>query len=255
MQLFYREQGQGKPLIILHGLFGSSDNWLTVTKKLSEEYKIFLVDQRNHGRSPHADEFTYSAMAEDLNEFFKQHNIESANLIGHSMGGKVAMNFAMRYPSMVDSLIVADIGPKYYPRHHDTIIQGLKSINLTETPNRMAADNALAEYVPELEVRQFLLKNLAREGESFVWRINLSVIERDIENVGEALSKGKSFDKPTLFIRGGRSKYILDDDQNLIKELFPNSSIETIPDAGHWVQAEAPTEFITLVLDFLKSKS
>jgi esterase len=253
MQLFFRVQGEGFPIIILHGLFGSSDNWLTVTKKLTENYKVYLVDQRNHGRSPHDDEFTYSAMADDLNDFYEQNGIKEAFLIGHSMGGKVAMHFAVNHDEKVRRLIVADIGPKFYPRHHDTIIQGLKSIDLEKTPTRAAADNTLSQFVPELEVRQFLLKNLARENDKFFWRVNLPIIEKEIENIGEALSPDHEFSKPTLFIRGGKSRYILDEDLSLIKDIFPNSELKTIEKAGHWVQAEAPMEFLSLVEEFLKT--
>jgi esterase len=253
MQLFFRVQGEGFPIIILHGLFGSSDNWLTVTKKLTENYKVYLVDQRNHGRSPHSDGFNYAVMAEDLNDFYNQNGIEEAFLIGHSMGGKVAMEFAVKHPEKVRKLIVADISPRFYPRHHDTIIQGLKSIDLENTPNRAAADAALAEYVPELEVRQFLLKNLARENDKFAWRVNLPAIEREIENIGEALSPDNKFSKPTLFIRGGKSQYILDEDVSLISDIFPDSELKTIEKAGHWVQAEAPVEFLAIVEQFLKS--
>lgn len=252
MELFYREQGEGTPLIILHGLFGSSDNWLTVTKSLVQNFKIYLVDQRNHGRSPHSEEFNYTVMSKDLLEFVENNGIQEVNIIGHSMGGKVAMKFAVDNPDKVKNLIIVDIAPKYYPPHHDNELRGLKSIDPQKMPNRQVADEILSKTLPDLGVRQFLLKNMMREGDQFKWRMNLDSIEKNIENIGEPLDPRKQFDKPTLFIRGGKSRYIKDEDFTLITEIFPNSKVTTIPSAGHWVQAAAPEEFLKIVNDFLE---
>lgn len=253
MDLFYREQGTGYPVIILHGLFGSSDNWLTVTKSLSKDYKIYLIDQRNHGRSPHSNELDYTSMANDLNKFMSENNLQEAYLIGHSMGGKVAMKFAVENPDKVKKLVVVDIGPKYYPVHHGNILRALKALDLENITTRQLADEQLSEFIPELSVRQFLLKNLTRENDSFKWRINLSVIDKEIENIGEPLDPRRKFEKPSLFIRGGKSNYILDEDFEGIKEIFPNSQVKTIAAAGHWVQAEEPQEFLDIVNEFFKN--
>jgi pimeloyl-ACP methyl ester carboxylesterase len=252
MKLFYRELGQGEPLVILHGVFGSSDNWVTVSKLLSEDYKVYLVDARNHGQSPKSDQFDYDVMSEDLKEFLTAHSIQDSIIIGHSMGGKIAMKFASKYPEMLKKLIVADISPRFYKRHHDTILEGLKSIDLDQLSSRQQADEQLAKFVPEPGVRQFLLKNLYRNSENrFDWRINLGVIDRNIENIGEALSDTIRITIPTLFVKGSLSNYIGKQDEELIHKMFPNSKIETVEGAGHWVQAEKPQEFIEIIRRFL----
>ena len=255
-KLFFRELGdpQSEPFIVLHGLFGSSDNWLTLGKRFSEDFHVYLIDQRNHGQSFHDAEFNYKAMAADLQEFFKEQGLNSAHILGHSMGGKTAMEFAVNSPERVKKLIVADISPKSYPVHHHTILKGLFAINLEELSSRAEADEILAAFVPEIGVRQFLLKNLARNGSDFVWKVNLPVIAQKIEEVGFGLNENYRFTKPTLFIRGGKSDYILDSDTNRIHTIFKDASISTIPNAGHWLHAEKPSEFYELALDFLKDK-
>ena len=223
MKLHFREYGQGSPLVILHGLFGSSDNWLTQAKLYAPTFKVYAVDQRNHGLSPHSDAFDYIAMVEDLSVFFNDHNIPDAFIIGHSMGGKTAMNFALTYPQKVKKLIVVDISPRAYDLEHYTIAEGLKAIPISTITSRNEADEILAQFVAESDVRQFLLKNLQRKTEGgFVWKINLPVISEKLGNVGLGLQVGGTFDKPTLFIRGVRSKYIPDADWNLITKVFPN---------------------------------
>ncbi len=250
MKLNYKEIGEGKPLIVLHGLFGSSDNWISIGRSLAETRQVFLVDQRNHGDSPHSNVFTYEAMAADLKEFVIDHSIEKFDLIGHSLGGKTAMLFATQHPELVDKLIVVDIAPKQYPVHHDTIIQGLKSINLSLLKSRADADKALAKFVPLIGIRQFLLKNLKRTPEGFGWKINLDIIEKDIAEVGKPLLENAVFDNPTLFIRGGMSNYILEDDMELIQAHFPASQLVTIKGASHWVHAEKPQELLEEVNRF-----
>ncbi len=251
MKLFYREMGQGRPLVILHGLFGSSDNWLSIAKTLSEHYKVYLVDQRNHGQSPHDSEFNYAVLAEDLNTFLKDNNIENPLIIGHSMGGKAAMEFAVRYPQKWEKLIVVDIAPKAYKVHHDQILDGLNALNLATLTSRNEADEQLSKWVPEMGVRQFLLKNLARDNSGFVWKINLPIITQNIEIIGHGLSKRLEVEKPVLFIRGENSHYIKDEDFELIAQYFPSAKISTIANAGHWVHAEQPDEFISVVQNFI----
>lgn len=253
MNLFYRELGQGQPLIILHGLIGSADNWLTQARLLSEHYRVLTVDQRNHGLSPHSDAFDYKVMAEDIRHFIEQHHLENPILLGHSMGGKAAMNFAIAYPEMLDKLIVADIAPKPYATRHDQIVEGLKAIPIDTLQTRAEADQILSGYVPEPDVRQFLLKNLSRKAAGgFAWKINLPVIDRNLPLIFAGMQFPGTFNKPTLFIRGKRSSYILEEDKALIQELFPQSTLVDM-DTGHWVQAEKPQEFVDVVLRFLKA--
>jgi esterase len=252
MKLFYRELGEGEPLVILHGVFGSSDNWFTVSKTLAEDHKVYLVDARNHGHSPRASEFNYDVMSQDLELFLKDHSIKDPVIIGHSMGGKTVMKFASKYPDMLKKIIVVDISPRYYKRHHDSILEGLKSIDLKQLSSRQQADEQLAKFEEDPGVRQFLLKNLYRNQDNeFDWRINLEVIDKNIDNVGEALPENTRINIPALFIKGSKSRYIKEEDEKLITKIFPNVSIETIEGAGHWVQAEKPQQFIEVVKRFL----
>lgn len=251
MKLFFREYGTGSPIIILHGLFGSSDNWLTQAKLLSPHYKIYTVDQRNHGQSPHDDAFDYVSMVEDLLAFINDNKISDPVIIGHSMGGKAAMNFALAHGDKLSKLIVVDIAPRYYDLEHYIILKGLKSIPVNTLTSRNEADDILSEFVPEPDVRQFLLKNLQRKAEGgFSWKINLPIIDQKLSNIGVDLQFSGVFEKPSLFIRGAKSKYVADEDRNRIKEVFPKSSLVTI-DTGHWVQAEKPQEFVDVVLQWL----
>ncbi len=259
MELNYKTFGEGQPLVILHGLFGSSDNWLTLGRKLAEQYKVYLVDQRNHGRSPWSNEWDYQLMAEDLLEFIQTHKLDNFILLGHSMGGKTAMNYAARYyPSKIEKLVVVDIAPKSYPIHHDTIVAGLRSLDLSQINSRKEADDQLAKKVEEVGVRQFLLKNLYRpktEGsdKKFAWRINLPVIGDNLDKMSMGLPDNFEFDGPTLFIRGLRSNYIKDEDNTLIQQYFPNAVIRSIAEAGHWVHAEKPQVFLETLLEFIQS--
>ncbi len=251
--LFFRNLGEGnaKNLVILHGLFGSSDNWLTQGRKYAEHYNVYLIDQRNHGQSFHSDVFDYNSMSSDLGQFFKSNGLDKAHIIGHSMGGKTAMNFAVNFPECVDKLVVADIAPKSYPVHHATILKGLFSINLQTLNSRNEADESLSQFVSEIGVRQFLLKNLARAPEGFRWKINLESIAKNIEQIGLGLNDNFKYDQPTLFVRGSNSDYIQDSDANQIHSIFTNTAIRTIDGAGHWLHAEKPEEFLALTLNFL----
>jgi pimeloyl-ACP methyl ester carboxylesterase len=258
MKLFFREykpaNTTGKqPIVILHGLFGSSDNWLTQAKLYADEYNVFTVDLRNHGQSPHDDAFDYASMVDDLAEFFKDQNLPAVTLIGHSMGGKAAMNFTLAHPDFVAQLIVVDIAPRYYDLEHYTIVDGLNSVKLDTLASRNDADHALTSYIPESDVRQFLLKNLQRKAEGgFSWKINLQVISEKLSNIGVDLVVEGKFDKPVLFIRGLRSKYVRDSDWTRIKEIFPEAILETM-ETGHWVQAEKPQEFVSLTRRWLEN--
>lgn len=251
MKLNFRKSGTGKPLIILHGLFGSSDNWMSISKELEKDYTLYLVDQRNHGDSGHSDDWNYKVMASDLEDFMEEQGLESAYVLGHSMGGKTAMFFAIDFPDRVDKLMVADIAPRSYPVHHQTILEGLNAIDLDNLSSRKAAEDQLAEHISEKGIRQFLLKNLTRKENKFAWKINLPVITQKIEQIGEGLETEKTFEKPVLFMGGAQSKYIQGKDKEDIDRIFPNSHLIFIKDAGHWLHAEQPDAVVKTIRAFL----
>jgi len=251
MKLNYKKSGSGPPLVILHGLFGSLDNWFSIAKELVENYTLYLVDQRNHGDSPHSDEWNYAVMVEDLKELFDTEGLEKVFLMGHSMGGKTVMNFAIKYPERVEKLIVADIAPRYYPIHHQSILEGLSALNLKEIKSRKEADDQLAKYISELGIRQFLLKSLTRDSDGFAWKINLPVIAKNIENIGEALPEGEKYEGLTLFLAGANSNYIQQKDIADMERFFPNYELEFIPNAGHWLHAEQPHAVVEEMRRFL----
>ena len=251
MKLFSREHGQGEPIVVLHGLFGSSDNWLTQAKLFFFFFRVITVDLRNHGQSPHDERFDYESMVEDLQEFFDDHGLAKATLIGHSMGGKAAMNFALAHPDEVGKLIVVDIAPRIYDLEHYVIADGLAAIPVAELSSRKEAETILGEYVSDLGTRQFLLKNLQRNPNGgFTWKMNLKVIREKLGNVGEDLIYQGTFAAPVLFVRGNRSSYVLDTDIPHIREIFPLVEVQTM-DTGHWVQAEKPEEFVDIVTEWL----
>lgn len=259
MKLFFRPYLPAVPtssnqtLVILHGLFGSSDNWLTQARIFSNNgYTVYTVDLPNHGQSYHSNDFDYPSMVKDLLEFVEENKIENAVMIGHSMGGKAAMNFALAHPDKLSKLIVVDISPRPYDLEHYKIIEGLNALAINSITTRDEADEKLSHYVPEPPVRQFLLKNLQRKSEGgFEWKINLPVITQKLNNIGVDLQFPGTFDKPTLFIRGSRSKYMPDEDWQRITEIFPQAKLETM-ETGHWVQAEKPQEFADLVVKWLQ---
>ena len=248
--------GQGAPLVILHGLFGTLDNWQTLARRWAEAgHRVILVDLRNHGRSPHSPEHTYALMAEDVRGLFDQLQLGSeTTLLGHSMGGKAAMRFALDYPDRLSKLVVVDIAPRISDmRHQDEILAGLNAVDFTQCANRQDADDALARHISNFGVRQFLLKNLYRQDDnSFAWRVNLPVLTAEMTGIGEEITGTSPFLKPALFIRGGTSDYISPEDKLYgIPALFPNSQVETVLDAGHWVHAEKPDEVFGLVQAFV----
>lgn len=251
MELNFKKVGTGPPLVILHGLFGSADNWFSIARELDKEFTLYLVDQRNHGDSPHDDEWNYEVMVEDLRELLDEEGLEKVHLMGHSMGGKTVMNFALKYPERVEKLIVADIAPRYYPVHHESILEGLNSLDLKTISSRKEADDALANYISEPGIRQFLLKSLGRDADGFAWKINLPVISKNIENVGEALPEGESFEGPTLFLAGANSNYVQQKDLPEILEFFPNYELEFVQNAGHWLHAEQPHAVVEEIRKFL----
>lgn len=255
MVLYSNILGQGKPFIILHGFLGMSDNWKSLGTKYAEEgFEIHLIDQRNHGRSFHHNEFNYEVMVEDLKLYCDSHHLNNIILLGHSMGGKTAMLFAAKYPDMVRKLIVADIAPRFYPVHHDAILEGLNSLDFSVIKSRGEADQQLRRYVPDFGTRQFLLKNLYwKDNGQLDLRLNLEVLKENVSEVGEALPTHLLFDKDTLFLRGDRSEYIALSDEDIIKRHFPKSILITIKNAGHWLHAENPNDFFEETLNFIQN--
>ncbi|WP_417885171.1 alpha/beta fold hydrolase [Zunongwangia sp.] len=254
MKLHVNTIGQGRPFVILHGFLGMGDNWKTLGKMFSDEgYEVHLLDQRNHGKSPHSDEFNYQLLVEDLKEYCSENNLKHIVLLGHSMGGKTAMLAATLYPDLIDKLIIVDIAPKYYEPHHQQILKGLTLLDEADLSSRREAESLMADYVPDKPTQLFLLKNLQRDGkENFKLKINLPALKSNIDNIGEGLSEEKSYDGATLFIKGGKSGYIkLPEDEALIKKHFPNSEIVPIDGAGHWVHAENQKEFFKQVMRFI----
>ena len=264
MELFYRKTGNGSPLVIIHGLYGSSDNWINIGKRLSEKYTVYMLDQRNHGRSPFADSHTYNDLRNDLEEFFEQHNIEKATLLGHSMGGKIAMWFAADFPEKVEKLVIADIAPKDYLLLkdnsqfylHQNILLAMQEIDFSTITSRKDIDDFMAEKLDDSRIRQFLLKNVAKDKttKQYKWRVNAEVLYDYLEEIVSGVNRNRLDDRipitgyPVIFIRGMLSKYILPEDEILIKEIYPDSRIIDIPEAGHWLHAEQPDKFMQAVL-------
>lgn len=252
MKLNFKHFGEGEPLVILHGLFGSLDNWQTIGKKLAENYSVYLVDLPNHGKSPHTDSFNYDQMANAVADFCRDNDLDNITLLGHSMGGKTAMNFAVNHPELLKKLIVVDIAPKKYPPHHDEILAGLLSFNPAEIESRQEADEIMSTKISNLGIRMFLLKNLSRsKNGGYEWKMNLPLLSKEVTKVIDETEIAFPISIPTLFIRGGKSNYILEQDYDTIHSIFPNSSIETVENAGHWVHAENPEKLEELITEFM----
>lgn len=252
--IYSKIEGSGFPLVIIHGFLGMSDNWKTIAQHYATfNYEVHLLDMRNHGRSFHSNDFSYSLMVDDVLHYCKSKKITNMYLLGHSMGGKVAMLFASCYAELVDKLIIADIGPKFYAPHHQSILKGLNSIDFNLKPSRTAVDFQLSQAIPDFGTRQFLLKNLYwKTSDQLDFRFNLKVLTEKINEIGAALPQDALYKKSTLFIRGGNSDYILDTDVIEIKNHFPQMTLETIPNTGHWLHAENAPLFVEKTVQFLK---
>lgn len=267
MKLFFQKIGEGKPLIILHGLYGFSDNWMTIARQLTKNFTIYLVDQRNHGKSPHHPELNYTVMSEDLHELLLSENLDNVILLGHSMGGKTAMLFAATYPQMVSALIVADIGPGGYASLespssqvlvHLNIINTLKSIDLNVYSSRVEVERELAKSIADIGVRQFIMKNIHRNHDgSFSWKLNVDAISKALPSImgpapiDKVLLEELTQTFPVLFIKGEKSSYITSEQEQLIFKYFPKAQIEEIKNAGHWVHADQPEQFLQTLQTFL----
>ncbi len=251
MKLNFYQTGSGPDLIILHGLFGSASNFRTLAKQFGDHYRVSCLDLRNHGASPHDDDVSFDAMASDIIEFMDDHGLGTTALMGHSLGGKVAMQVALTHPERISALIAGDIAPVEYPHHHDRIFAGLRAVSEKSVSSRREAEQILAEYVEIPEVRLFLLTNLVRTPESLVWRINVRGLEKGYAHIARA-PDGTAYDGPSLFIRGALSDYVNSDNIPAIYRLFPKAEIVTLAGAGHWLHAEKPEEFLAIVLNFLE---
>lgn len=254
MKLAYREFGSGQPLIILHGLFGQSDNWNTLAKNFAEKgFHVFTIDQRNHGLSPHSNDWSYELMAKDLKEFIDTYQLQHVILLGHSMGGKTVMFFEQLFPNVAQKLIIADIAPRAYEPHHDEVLKALNAVDFSEINTRKEAEAILGEYIADFGTKQFLLKNIYwREDETkqMDWRFNLKTITKEYNNIGVRVPDFKS-NTPTLFIRGEKSNYITQEDEQDIANRFLNYELKTIANSGHWVHAEQPIAFLNCVMEFI----
>ncbi|WP_309610068.1 alpha/beta fold hydrolase [Flavobacterium sp.] len=252
--LYSKIEGQGQSLLILHGFLGMSDNWKTLSAQYATKgFQVHTLDLRNHGKSFHSDDFSYEILVQDVVDYCQFHQLKSIDIIGHSMGGKVVMLLATKYPELIRKLIVADIGPKFYPQHHQTILKALNAVDFSKKPSRADVENIVSEYISDFGTRQFLLKNLYwKEPGQLAFRFNLKVFNEKIDKIGEALPLNNHFEKNTLFLRGEKSDYILDSDFEAIMHHFPKAEIATIANAGHWLHAENPTAFFEKTIAFLK---
>ena len=254
MRLNLQRYGSGPPLIVLHGLFGSRANWHAISRALADDFEVIAVDQRNHGNSPHADEMTYAAMADDLLQLMTHEGIARAHVLGHSMGGKTAMQFALTHGERVDRLIVVDIAPRAYPPHHDDLLDALRELDLDAATSRAELDAMLARRIDAPAVRQFLLTNVTRDDDGgFVWRINLPAIAASYAALVAEVDSARSFEGPALFVAGERSDYIAPEDRALIRARFPRARFASVKGAGHWVHADQPEAFRRIVQAFLSA--
>lgn len=240
-------------LLIFHGLFGQSDNWATLSKQFAENYTVHAIDLRNHGRSFHSEDMSFEAMTDDLLQYLNHYNIEKSDLIGHSLGGRVVIEFSYKHPERVNKLIVADMAPKAYPPHHQGILKALNSVDFNLVEKRSDVEDVLKQYIPDMGTRQFLLKNVYHADENkYAFRFNLKTLTESYNQmVGGDLTNG-IFEGETLFLKGEKSNYILPEDEEMILQHFPKAKIETISNAGHWIHAENPSEFFQKSMAFLK---
>lgn len=251
VDLHYQKRGSGPALVVLHGLFGESGNWRDVAERLARHFTVITPDLRNHGDSPHADEFHDTVWVEDLDRLLAREKLPSALLLGHSLGGKVAMQFALIYPERIPRLIIVDIAPKTYPPMHLHVFQAMMGVDPSQFKSRTEVGEAMAPLIPGPTTRMFLLKNLATDKEGRLrWKINLKSLLDNYPRLNDPL-KGPPFTKPTLVIRGEKSPYVQEADYPLFQKHFPTAQFITIAGAGHWPHTEKPEEFTQLVINFL----
>lgn len=254
MKLFYRHSGTGPPVLILHGLFGLSDNWVTFARNLSDNFSVYLPDLRNHGQSPHSNLFNFAALEDDVLEFIEDHGLEDIVLMGHSLGGKIAMFFALHHPRLVKKLVVVDISLRRSPpsTEHQNLINAMRSVDFSRATSRSDVERQLQPLVKSEKLRLFLLKNVYwRDRDRLDWRLNLKAIDENLLTIFEGINETGSYRGPALFVKGALSPYVQEEDIPEIEKKFPGAVVKTISDAGHWVHADAPGEFLSIVLEFL----
>src|SRR5690606_4387791 len=253
--LYSRIEGEGKPLLVLHGYLGMSDNWNTLSGRYAEQcFHVHSLDLRNHGRSFHSDEFSHELMMQDILNYCNYHNLEKVSIIGHSMGGKLAMFIAVNHPELIDKLIVADISVREYPPHHQDILEALNSVDFSIHTDRKQVEDVIAIHVSDFGTRQFLMKNVYRvTPEQLGFRMNLKSLTENYDNMGIEIPKDSRYNQPVLFLRGENSNYIRERDQQDILKIFPYAEIKTVSNAGHWLHAENPTDFFDFSIKYLKS--
>ncbi|HQX43199.1 MAG TPA: alpha/beta fold hydrolase [Saprospiraceae bacterium] len=251
ISLHYKKLGQGPPLLILHGLFGSLDNWQTIANGLADQFTIYLIDLRNHGKSPHHPLMNYHLMAQDLVRFVHEHNLREVNIIGHSMGGKVVMELLATDETLVHKAMVVDIGIKAYKGGHEEIFKAMFSLNLDKLTKRSEAEEGLIPFIPDFGVRQFILKNLDRKhDQKFVWKLNLEAIYQNYKNINESLSPDHRIYIPVCFVLGSKSNYVTNEDREEIKIYFSEAEFVTIENAGHWIHADQPVKMVEVIKEY-----
>lgn len=251
MKLHFNTIGEGEPIVITHGVFGSGDNLVTASKAIADKgYKVYLVDARNHGRSPHTATMNYEAMAADFDEFLTDQNLTEPVIAGHSMGGKMILEYSQNYDNF-SKMVVIDIAPRHYIPHHEHILNGLRAIDLNVVKSRKEAEEIFSTYVSDPGERLFILKNMYRTEEGFAWRINVEAIAENIENIGAAIPLKRKVSKPALFIAGSESNYVQESDEETIRGFYENSYVVHIKGANHWVHASKPKEFVETFSKFL----
>jgi len=250
--LNFKEFGEGEPVIILHGLFGMLDNWQSFAKKLAQDYRVILVDQRDHGKSEHTEAFNYKLLAQDLHDFCDENGIYGCSVIGHSMGGKTAMQFAVDFPDFVQRMVVVDIGPDSYPPGHELVFQALHAVEINKVESRKEVEKTMGKFIEDTGVRLFLMKNLRRKKEGgYAWKMNLPLLTKEYQNILSGIQVLDLIETPTLFVGGAKSVYLSDRQLETIANNFMSYHVEFIDGAGHWVHAEKPNELLELIREFL----
>jgi esterase len=254
MDLFYREFGSGSPVIMIHGLLGMSDNFIPAAKKIAENNKVILPDLRNHGNSPHSEEFNLEVLTGDIIALYHKLHFNSAVIIGHSLGGRIAISAALQYPELFSRIIVEDIAPRKYSGNKNigNLISVMNRMDLKNKSSIGEIDDTLKHFIQDVRTRQLILKNITKNMDGkYVWKLNLDVITKNLESLMSSVFEKMTFTKPALFIKGGLSHLIRQDDYKIINKYFPLAEIEIIPNAGHWVHADEPQLFLYKVIDFL----
>lgn len=252
--LHYKHSGTGPVVLILHGLFGSLDNWQSMAKLLSDHFNVYCLDLRNHGKSPHTNNFSVGLMAADVIDFINDHQFGSVHLIGHSMGGKVALEMLNVNNSLIDKVMILDIAPKSYPKGHEHIFKAMFDLDLPSLSSRNSADEQLKQSIPDFTVRQFILKNLDRDKDGkFVWKVNLNALYKNYDEINKEIIFTHRILNEILFVKGSLSGYILKDDEQIISQVLPNAKFYEIKDAGHWIHADKPDELKKLIIQFLET--